>query len=158
MQPDQLPLLRYFRPGESNYAGHPIDWADYDFYTLQELDRLRGEIGSRCVLIRGSHGLGKETAVDAVFPDADFARVVMALFRSGLSKGVYQGSSIHLDRRMGANGLARAWMAFKPDLQHVLVGRGLGHLREYSRDGWDYYDWESQDSFRLLGELVHLNT
>lgn len=154
----QLPLLEHFYPNERTLNGQSVVWDDYDFTTLQELDRLRNEIGSRCVLIRGSHGVGKETAIDAVFPDADFSRVVMTLFKSKLSKGVYQGCSIHLDSRMQPNGLARAWMAFKPAVQHLLVGRGLGHLRDYTKDGWDYYRWDQPDSFRLLGELVHLNT
>ena len=154
---NQVALLRYFHDGEMDLSGAAVDFSQYHDGTLQELDKLRGEIGSRCTLIRGNHGAGKETAIDACFPDAAFARVVMALFRSGFSKGIYQGGSIHLDSRMGAGGLARAWMALKPDLYHVIVGRGLGHLRTYSRDGWDYYDWESADSFQLLTELVHLN-
>lgn len=154
----QLPLLQHFYPNERTYDGHPVVWQDYEFKTLEELDRLRDELGSRCVLIRGSHGVGKETAIDAVFPDAEFSRVAMALFKSKLSKGAYQGGSIHLDSRMQANGLSRGWMGLKPAIQHVITGRGLGHLRTYNRDGWDYYTWDHKDSFRLLGELVHLNT
>lgn len=153
----QLNLLTHFYRNETDLAGNKIDWNQYEFVTMQELDRLRAEIGSRCKLIRGNHGLLKETAVDAVFPDAPFSKVVMALFRSGFSKGLYQGGSIHLDHVMGPNGLARAWLAFKPGAYEYLLGRGFGHLRSYTKDGWDYYRWDQPESFGLLTELVGMN-
>lgn len=154
----QLNLLTHFYRNEKDLAGNPIDWNQYDFLTMQELDRLRREVGSRCVLIRGGHGFGKETAVDCCFPDAPFASVVMALYRSGFSKGVYQGGSIHIDHRMGPSGLGRAWIAFKPATYEYLMGRGFGHLRSYTSDGWDYYKWSDPESFGLLTELVGMNS
>lgn len=153
----QLNLLTHFYRNEKDLAGNPIDWNQYEFVTMQELDRLRSEIGSRCVLIRGNHGLMKESAVDCWFPDAPFSKVVMALFRSGFSKGVYQGGTIHLDHVMGPTGLARAWIAFKPGAYEYLLGRGFAHLRSYTKDGWDYYRWDKPESFGLLTELVRMN-
>lgn len=161
MQLSELLLLRYFSKNEKGYDGKPVDWADYHFVTMQELDRIRHEVGtdraSRCVLIRGSHGYLKETAVDAVFPEAPFQRVVMALFRSGFSKGLYEGGSIHLDMRMGPSGLARCWLAFKPERRAAIQKKGLGTLRSYSNDGWDYYQWSHPRAWELLAYLVGLN-
>lgn len=158
----QLNLLRYFDKHERTLDGQPVDWGQYDYLTMQEIDRLRHELGStrreRCVLIRGSHGLLKETAIDCVFPDVPFAEVVMALFRSGFSKGIYQGGSIHLDSRMGPTGLARAWIALKPAMYEMVVGRGFGGLRSYTNDGWDYYRFNDPQSFGLLKFLVEINT
>lgn len=158
MLPSQLRLLQYFGKNEKDINGQPVDWNNFEFQTMQELDRLRNQIGSKCILIRGNHGFGKETAVDAYFPEAPFATVVMALFRSGYSKGLYQGGSIHLDSRMSPNGLARCWLAFKPAAYEYLVGRGFGSLRSYTADGWDYYQWGSPESFGLLKELVAMNS
>ena len=157
MQQHQLNLLRHFYRDEKDIHGSQVDFNQYDFLTMRELDRLRAEIGSRCVLIRGNHGLLKETAVDAAFPDAPFSKVVMALFQSGFSKGVYQHGSIHLDHVMGPTGLARAWIAFKPAAYEYLLGRGFAHLRSYTKDGWDYYKWSDPESFNLLNELVRMN-
>ena len=111
----QLNLLRHFYRNETDWLGKPVDWTQYDFLTMQELDRLRQEVGKPCLLIRGSHGLYKETAVDSVFPSAPFSSVVMTMMRSGFSKGFYEGGSIHLDASMGPSGLARCWVAFKPE-------------------------------------------
>lgn len=162
MQLYQLNELRYFERHERTLDGHPIDWNQYDFLTMREIDKLRHELGStrreRCVLIRGNHGLLKETAVDCVFPDVPFAEVVMALFRTGLSKGLYQGGSVHLDGRMGAGGLCRCWIAFKPAMYEVVVSRGYGGLRSYTKDGWDYYRWDDPQAFGLLKLLVEINT
>ncbi len=159
MTTTQLLLLRYFHKNEKDFSGNLVDWNDYHGQTMQELDRLRHEIGSPCYVIRGGsqHGYLKETAIDAVFPGAPFASVVMALFQSGLSKGVYQGGSIHLDMRMGPLGLARAWMAFKPELFDTIFDRGFGDLKNYSADGWDYYAWGHNDSWKLLQYLVDIN-
>ena len=157
MTTSELLLLRYFYKNEKDFYGNPIKWEDYHGATMKELDRLRHEVGSPCLLIRGSHGYLKETAIDAVFPKAQFSSVVMSLFRSGLSKGVYQGGSIHLDMRMGVSGLARCWMAFKPESYNAIVDLGLGNLKNYSADGWDYYAWGHRDSFKLLNYLVEIN-
>ena len=153
----EVTLLRYFRKNEKDYYGNLIKWDDYHGATMKEIDRLRHEVGSPCLLIRGSHGYLKETAIDAVFPKAQFSSVVMALYQSGLSKGVYQGGSIHLDMRMGPSGLARAWMAFKPEVAEHIINLGLGNLKNYSADGWDYYAWGHRDSFKLLNYLVEIN-
>ena len=159
MKTYQLALLEFFFQGEKTLGGEYVDWEGYDFKTMQELDRLRREVGSPCRVIRGgdAHGESKETAVDAAFPQAPFAHVVMALFRSGFSKGLYEGGSIHLDHRMGPSGLARCWMAFKPESQYVLAGYGFLNLKTYSKDGWDYYDWGHPWSWDLLKALVKLN-
>ena len=157
MLPYQLNLLRHFRSGEKTLAGEVIDWADYHYATMLDVDRLRSELDSPCVLIRGSHGLDKETAVDCVFPHKPFADVVMALFRVGCSKGLYEGGSIHLDHRMGPLGLARCWLAFKPSSYPDLVSRGFGPLKAYSNDGWDYYRWGHPQSFALLNVLLERN-
>jgi len=154
-----LALLEFFAQGEKDYAGAYVDWEGYDFQTMQELDRLRKELDSPCRVIRGgaAHGEGKETAVDAIFPEAPFEQVVMALFRSGLSKGLYEGGSIHLDHQMGPSGLARCWLAFKPESQQHLAGLGFFGLKSSSADGWDYYTWGHDWSWDLLKELVKLN-
>ena len=156
----ELTLLRYFEKGEKDYYGNVIDWSDYHGKTMGELDRLRSEIGSPCIVIRGgaSHGIYKETAVDFIFPDAPFYVVVMALFKSGFSKGIYQGGSIHLDMRMAANWLARAWMGFKPENSEAIADMGLANLKNYSANGWDYYTWGHRDSWKLLGYLIEINT
>ena len=153
----QLNLLRYFTPDEEDLAGHPIDWSAYAFTTMQELDRVRHDVGKPCVLIRGGHGPLKETAIDAVFPEAAFSTVVLALMRSGFSKGFYQGGSIHLDHIMGPSGLARCWMAFKPEQAEAIANRGMIGLRAYAKDGWEYYQWGHRRSWDLLAYLVELN-
>ena len=153
-----LPLLKNFYPNERTLDGKLVNYADYDFDTLKELDRLRDEIGSRCELIRGSHGLGKESAIDAWFPDAPFSRVVMALMQSGFSKGMYQGGSIHLDSKMRAGGLSRLWLAFKERERPLLTSKGFDSLYDYSSDGWAYYTGYSEHSFDLLSILVQMNT
>ncbi|MGD9850094.1 MAG: hypothetical protein AB7T38_02385 [Nitrospirales bacterium] len=157
MERYQVGLLKNFFEGEKDLAGRPVDWSQYYFLTMQELDRVRDAVGSRCTVIRGSHGSGKETAVDAVFPAAKYSTVVMALMRSGCSKGFYQGGSIHLDHVMGAGGLARCWLAFKPSAAERIANRGLIGLRAYARDGWDYYQWGHPRSWDLLNYLVDLN-
>ena len=95
--------------------------------------------------------------MDAVFPEASFDRVVMALFRSGFSKGVYEGGSIHLDARMGPSGLARCWLALKPSRRGELAKRDLLSLLSYSNDGWDYFLWNHARSWELLSYLVEVN-
>lgn len=156
MLPYQLTHLQHFSQGERDLAGRLIDWNQYNFLTMQELDRLRSLIGSRCVLIRGAHPT-KPTAIDAVWPDAPFEKVVMALLRSGLSKGLYQGKSIHLDQQMRSDGLARVWLAFHADQQDRLFGLGYKVCYDYSADGWDYYGVDRLGGFGLLTELVQLN-
>ena len=157
MTPYQLNHLQHFYRNERAMDGELVDWAGYDFMTMQELDRLRAEIGSPCVLIRGGHGYLKETAVDAAFPHALFASVVMACMRSGFSKGFYEGGSIHLDNRMGPNGLARCWIAFKPETHKRLEAEGFGTLRQYAADGWEYYQWSHARSWELLNILIQIN-
>lgn len=153
-----LPLLKNFYPNERTLDGKLVNYADYDFDTLKELDRLRDEIGSRCVLIRGSHGLNKETAVDFCYPDAPYSKVAMAIMRSGFSKGFYQGGSGHLDSRMGANGLARCWIAFHLSQREDLVVRGFWPLYSYTSGNWLYFKWGENESFSLLNYLVDINT
>ena len=153
----ELILLRHFTEREKDLAGNLIKWEDYHGQTMQELDRLRHIIGSRCVVIRGSHGSGKETAVDCVFPEAEFEVVVLALLRSGFSKGFYQSGSIHLDMKMGHDGLARLWIAFKPEDAGNIRNLGLWHLFNYSADGWDYFSMSHVDSWPLLNHLVEVN-
>jgi len=157
MLPYQLGLLAHFGRHETDLAGRPVDWSQYEFLTMQELDRLRKEIDEPCILIRGGHGYLKETAVDAVFPAAPFASVVMACMRSGYSKGFYEGGSIHLDNRMGATGLARCWLAFKPARRDEIADRGLIGLKSYASDGWDYYQWGHPRAWDLLEFLVEIN-
>lgn len=154
----QLNLLEYFSRNEKDLYGHPVDWEAYDFQTMQELDRLRREIRSPCRVIRGGHGYLKESAVDAVFPQAPFYHVVMALMRSGFSKGFYEGGSIHLDQRRAASGLALCWLAFKPDSSAEIANRGLIGLKAYSRDNWDYYQWGHVRSWELMQLLVEKNS
>ncbi len=157
MLPYQLGLLAYFSPQEKDLAGQPVDWSAYEFQTVQELDRLRKELDSPCVLIRGGHGYLKETAVDAVFPQAPFQAVVMACMRSGFSKGFYEGGSIHLDSRMGPCALARCWLAFKMSSREAIANRGLIGLKTYSADQWDYYQWSHPRAWNLLQLLITLN-
>ena len=159
MIPYQLTLLHHFFSDERTLSGEAVDWAAYDFLTMQELDRLRTELNSPCRLIRGGHGALKETAVDAVFPDAPFSQVAMALMRSGFSKGLYQGGSIHLDNRMGPTGLARCWLAFKENLETRASLRNLGFqpLRQETANGWDYYAWRHLRAWELLQLLVKWN-
>lgn len=162
MNPSNLLLVTHFKKNELDYAGKPVDWNDYDFNTLKELDRLRGELHSPCVLIRGglSHDpktRTKLTAIDCVFPHAPYSAVVMALFRSGFSKGLYEGGSVHLDSRMGPSGLARCWMAFKADRQQELTEQGLYSLKTYSKDHWDYYPWATPLAYVLLKRLIEIN-
>jgi len=158
----QFNQLRYFALEELDVHGNQIHWEDYDFHTLQEFDRLRHEIGSPCRLIRGGvdhdpETLNKLTAIDAVFPGADYCVVIMALFRSGFSKGVYENGSVHLDDRMGPGGLARCWMAFKEERRQHIASMNLLELRSYNTDGWDYYHWSHPWAWDLLQYMVTLN-
>ena len=157
MLPNELELLTHFKPNEKDYYGKQVDWSTYHFRTVQELNRLRGVIGHPCELIRGDHGYLKETGVDAVFPKAPFQTVVMACMRSGFSKGFYEGGSIHLDTKMGVNGLARCWIAFKAERREAITNRGLMGLLAYSRDNWDYYQWTHPLAWDLLSYLVEVN-
>jgi len=158
----QFNLLRYFTVEEMDYKGNQVHWEDYEFNTMLELDRIRHEVGSPCRLIRGGTehdpaNSTKLTAVDAVFPGVEYGLVVMALFRSGYSKGLYQGGSFHLDNRMGPGGLARCWMAFKKDQRDPIAQLNLLKLKSHTKGNWDYYNWSHPWAFDLLQYMIVIN-
>lgn len=158
MRLSEIELLRHFSLTEKDYAGKPVNWNEYHGKTILELDRLRHDIRSPCTLIRGSHGPGKETAVDCVFPHAPFQAVVMSCMRSTFSRGFYEGGSLHFDTRMRADGLLRCWLAFKPERALEIANMGLIGLKISSSDGWDYYQCSHAHSWELLSFLIQINS
>lgn len=160
---DEVHVLTNFSEHEKDYRGRPVQWKDYWGPTMIWLDMLRGWMGpgreNRCLLIRGDHNIGsgkpfdagKRTAIDATFPDAPYARVMMEMMRLPCSWGVYVGRNIHLDLRE-TDKLAR-WMAFKPHHRTKLRDRGLGHMITGESDGWLYMQWSHVLGVKALAVL-----
>lgn len=158
MNEQQVKRLRNFSVSEKLYGNRdPVPWEDFDRMTMEILDDLRDWWGRPIELIRGSHGEGKETAVDAVCPGITPEETILGLSRLPCHWGYYRGGSFHIDRRPLEGWLYRRWMAFKPVNKVLLDRNGLGHLVGPEKDGWLYAEWKSEESFRALEFLMNLN-
>jgi len=160
MTPSQVQSLHHFGLNERTWTGTPVAWEGYHYETMAWMDIFRQHLRVPISLIRGGveHGPNKLTCVDAV-AHTDFSRVVMGMMRlPGLSWGVYEGSSFHLDMRQYDSVPAR-WLAFRHNelREKDLFRRGFGELISGRKDSWIYMNFNHVRSFDVLAYLVHLN-
>lgn len=152
MTDEELQSLVYFRPGERDLAGQPLDWRQGDRETLGWLDRIRARLDRPISIIRLAHP-GKPTAVDWCCPGRRYREVVMEVLRLPMcSYGFYSGGSVHIDRR-DAPELPARWLAIKPGERPWLQTHGLEHLADTEANGWIYLAWDF-DALQLVIELA----
>jgi hypothetical protein len=166
MSPEQLQTLQYFKNDETDFTNRMIDWAGYDYETMFWLNVMRIHLRHSIQVIRGGieHDpvkLSKLTCVDAV-SSAPFPQVLMTLNRlPGLSWGVYEGGSFHIDRRE-YDGFPKRWLAFRKNEEREadLFQRGFGELIGEKKTGssWLYLSWNHVQSFSALKYLVKINS
>lgn len=156
MTPEQKKTLKWFKNDKVDIYGKPINWLDVDYVTMTYVNLLRERVGFPCVLIRGSHGEGKETAVDCIFPDAPYGLVMMEVLRlQSVSFGFYSSKTLHLDTRFFPYVPAR-WLAIKPEEEALLILEGLSSLVTHKKDGWVYLKWSDDLGPRALQFIAWL--
>ncbi|MDR4483841.1 MAG: hypothetical protein R3B95_11615 [Nitrospirales bacterium] len=156
MTPAELQSLRWFKYDVYDYAGRVIDWATYSYRTMWWVNVLRERVGSPCILIRGSHGEGKETAVDFFFPHAPYGLVMMETLRlPDVSFGFYSGRNLHLDTRAYSEVPAR-WLAIRQEQEPLLKQAGLGHLMVNRANEWTYLTWTDRTGPAALNFIANL--
>lgn len=152
MTADELKSLTYFRDGERDLAGRPLDWSQGDYETLACLELMRQRLDAPVQIIRLAHP-GKPTAVDWCCTGRRYRDVVMEVLRlPGCSYGFYSGNSVHIDRRAYPHLPAR-WLAIKQDERAQLQARGLSHLAGPEANGWIYLLW-TFDALQCVVELA----
>lgn len=152
MTPAQLASLTFFRDGERDLAGRPLDWTQGDYETLFWLEHLRRRLDSPISIIRLAHP-GKPTAVDWCCPGVRYRDLVMEVLRLPMaSYGFYSGNAVHVDRREYQYLPAR-WLAIRPAQRASLHDRGLDHLAGNEANGWLYLAWH-YEALQLVVELA----
>lgn len=152
MTPAELKSLTYFREGERNLSGVPLNYLqDGDYQTLFWLEQLRQRLDSPIQIIRLAHP-GKPTAIDWCCTGRKYSDIVMECLRLPVcSYGFYSGNSVHIDRR-DYQCLPARWLAIKENERHYLHDRGLERLAGSVANGWIYLAW-NWDALQLVIEL-----
>lgn len=152
MTPGELASLTYFRDGERDLAGRPLDWSQADWATMHALESLCQSLDSPITIIRLAHP-GKPTAIDWCCPGRRYGEVVMAVLRLPYcSYGFYSGNSVHIDRREYATLPAR-WLAVKVEERAHLHDHGLENVVTGEANGWLYLAW-NWGALKLVIELA----
>lgn len=172
---DEVSQLDNFTTSERDAYGKQVQWENYDKETMIIIDQFRSYLGqliqqvdsklrASIFLIRGGveHDpikFSKMTAVDFV-SRAPFKYVMMSLMRLPLpvSWGVYEGCSVHFDRRSFPVYPAR-WFAFRNNLDRVNDLREKGFKSSlYNASGsWLYCNWNHPQAWNALQYLLILN-
>lgn len=152
MTPDELKSLEYFKDGERDIHGKPIDWTAADYQSMFWLCQVRRRLDSPIQIIRVTHP-GKPTAIDWCCPGRKYSDVVMAVLRlPTCSYGFYSGNNLHTDLRQ-YDYLPARWLAIKKEERAHLADRGILGLAGNEANGWLYLAWD----WRALQLVVELS-
>ena len=151
--------LKWFKNDRRNNAGVPLKKEGYSYATMIWMNELREHLNQPIMLIRGGgeHGEGKETAVDGVCK-ASLGQTFLGLTRlPGVSWGIYEGGSFHLDTRE-YDVLPARWFGFRdtPERLAELQSFGWSSLIEKRKDGHIYMFYNTPHSFEVLSYLIDL--